>query len=88
MTFVGSGVDGDAVGAIELGVYGCFEDVGVVTAAAVAEGGEFIDVDGELCHGTKLRLGREYKKMRRLLRVRIQKNEAPEAPLGVKTIFE
>lgn len=54
MSFVGSGMDGDPVRTEFLGVYGGFRDIRVVAAAAVAQGREFVNVDGELCHGAKV----------------------------------
>jgi len=50
MPFIGAGVNGDAIGAKLLAVYGGLQHIGVVAAAAVAEGGYFVDVYGEFCH--------------------------------------
>ncbi len=47
VAFVGAGVDGDAVGAGVEGELGEVNDRGEVEVARVAEGGDFVDVDGE-----------------------------------------
>ena len=54
MPFVGPGMDGNAVCAEFLRVYGGFNNIGIIPATAVAEGGEFIDVNGKLGHAAKI----------------------------------
>jgi hypothetical protein len=54
VAFVGSWVNGYAVGAESLRVYGGFYYVGVIASAAIAKGAEFVDVYGEPRHGAKV----------------------------------
>jgi hypothetical protein len=46
MSFIGSGMDGDPIRAEFLGIYGGFDYIGIVATAAIAQGREFVDVDG------------------------------------------
>ena len=39
-------VDGDALGSEALAVDGHFDDVGVIASARIADGGDFVDING------------------------------------------
>jgi hypothetical protein len=47
-------VDGDAVPAKSLGVDGCFDNIGIISTAAIAERGKFVDVYGKPGHAAKV----------------------------------
>ena len=51
MSFIRTGMDGDALGTKALTVDGCFDYVGNVAAPCIAERGDLVDVDTESGHG-------------------------------------
>jgi hypothetical protein len=44
---------GYAISAKPLGIDGCFYYIGIITTAAVAQRGKFVDVYTQLCHTQK-----------------------------------
>lgn len=53
VAFVGPGMYGDALGPVFLAATGGQQYIGAIAAARVAQGGNFIDVYGKLCHCRK-----------------------------------
>ena len=50
MAFVRTGVDGDAIGAKQLGIHCSFDHVGVIAAPAIAKGSKFVDIYRKFRH--------------------------------------
>jgi hypothetical protein len=50
MPFIGPGMYRNAIGAKPLGIYSRFYYIRVITTAAIAQRGKFVDVYTKLCH--------------------------------------
>jgi hypothetical protein len=61
VTFVWPGMDGDSIGAEQLGIYGCLNYVGIIASPAVAQGCEFVDVYRKFRHWIEVKLGERAK---------------------------